>query len=667
MRFHFIWLWFSSFCNKKCLSISIISINGTTINSYLEVLANEVANKYFSDHRCVVVMSDPGLLRNFKINTTVVRIEMNPAGENCVEEVANLLRITYRDNCDGYIIQSRNPSCAFDGWLDIYFHASVARHNPKYFFLPVYPDLLNYSDELLSRRESDQTSNFLVSELYENSTDWSVKISTNNFYLHPTVVGRDPKIYLDEWHYEIGFKENVDLYPDKVLDLRRKPFRIATAKYFPLCSSYPLDGSEVRISLYFCEKYNCTPQPVTDNALWGTIYENLSADGVLGNIYNDRADVGVLAVYLWLKEWYYIDYSTSYMFADVTVMLPKPKKLSAWFLPFLPFKSDVWIAFVISLFLSASSLYLITRASIKFTRFRDQLIKKVQFTTFEDSSMRAIGLAILQQPSSRLIGDSPNRYLFTSFEFLYLVLSAMYSAELASFLTVPLYYPPIDTFHDFAQSGIHWFATNLAWIFTLQGVDEEDAKLIVSHFEALSMDELKKKVKEGKYGFSVERMPGGSIGEQDYQTSEVIPMYHIMKEKLYGSPLVASIKKGSPYLKHFNEVVLKVVEHGHYLYWENEVARQYLGSSIQAAYEEAKTVHVDNSPAVIQVSNIQGVILIYAFGIIISIIVFFIEIMRNRKIKTSSFREKKKLVIYKNSIVNKSPSLQHFNLPCFYL
>ncbi|CAH1405335.1 unnamed protein product, partial [Nezara viridula] len=246
-------------------------------------------------------------------------------------------------------------------------------------------------------------------------------------------------------------------------------------------------------------------------------------------------------------------------------MIPKPKKISAWILPFLPFKFDVWIAFFVSLVLSASSLYLITKASIKFTRFREKLIRKVQFTTIEDSSMRAIGLAVLQQPSSRLIGDSPNRYLFTSYEFLYLVLSAMYSAELASFLTVPLYHLPIDTFHDFAQSGINWYGTDFAWTFLIQGSDEEDAKIIVDRFAVLTMDQLKEKVKEGKYGFTVERLPGGSITEQDFQTADVIPMYHIMKQKLFGSPFVASIKKGSPYLKHYNKIITKVVEHGHFL------------------------------------------------------------------------------------------------------
>ncbi|CAH1405334.1 unnamed protein product [Nezara viridula] len=494
-------------------------------------------------------------------------------------------------------------------------------------------------------RESDQTANFLVSEINENLTDWSVIISTNNFYLHPTIPGREPKLYLDEWHYKTGFKENVDLYPDKVLDLKGKAFRIATAKYLPLCQPYPLEGTEMRTVLYFCKKFNCTPEPVTDDAFWGTIYDNLSADGSLGNVYNDRADIGTLGIYLWLKEWYYIDYSTSYLGSEATVIVPKPTKLSAWILPFLPFKFDMWIAFFISLFLSVSSLYLITRASIRFTRFRDHLIMKVQFTTVEDSIIRAIGLAVLQQPSSRLNGNSPNRYLFTSFEFLYLVLSAMYSAELASFLTVPFYHPPIDTYHDFAQSRMDWFTSNIAWVYTLQNaVQDEDTKLIVDHFSVLSADELREKIKEGKYAFGVERMPGGSITEQDYQTSDVIPMYHIMKEKLYGSAFVASIKKGSPYLKHYNEVILKVVEHGHFLYWENDIVRQYLVSSIQAAYEEAKTVRIDHSPAVIQVSNIQGVILIYAFGIIISIIVFLVEIIRYRKSKIMSFREEKKLL-----------------------
>lgn len=59
-----------------------------------------------------------------------------------------------------------------------------------------------------------------------------------------------------------------------------KAFRISTGKYFPLSSPDPLDGSEIRISLYFCEVHNCTPEPVFDNALWGSIYDNFSADGM---------------------------------------------------------------------------------------------------------------------------------------------------------------------------------------------------------------------------------------------------------------------------------------------------------------------------------------------------------------------------------------------------
>nr|XP_014283831.2 uncharacterized protein LOC106685583 [Halyomorpha halys] len=471
--------------------------------------------------------------------------------------------------------------------------------------------------------------------------DWSVIISTNNFYLHPTIPGREPKLYLDQWHYETGFKENADLYPDKVLDLKGKAFRISAGKYFPLSSPDPLEGSEIRIALYFCEVHNCTPEPVFDNALWGTIYDNLSADGVLGNCYSDRADVGVMAVYLWLKEWYYIDYTNSYLTGDVTLMIPKPTKLSAWILPFLPFKIDMWIAFFVSLVLSACSLYLITRGSIKFTRFREKLIKKVQFTTIEDSSMRAIGLAVLQQPSSRLIGDSPNRYLFTSYEFLYLVLSAMYSAELASFLTVPLYHLPIDTFHDFAQSGIRWYGTDTAWTFLIRGSDEEDAQIIVDHFAVLNMEQLTEKVKEGKYGFTVERLPGGSITEQDFQTADVIPMYHIMKEKLFGSPYVASIKKGSPYLKYYNKIITKVVEHGHFLYWEGDVAREYLNSRIQASYREIRTVHYDRSPAVIQISNIQGVIFLYTFVKQKSPTPDIAESHFQEKCRTSSIMEKR--------------------------
>lgn len=45
---------------------------------------------------------------------------------------------------------------------------------------------------------------------------------TNNFYEHPGEPGRIGAIFLDKWVPGIGFDRMRNLYPNKLLDLRKK-------------------------------------------------------------------------------------------------------------------------------------------------------------------------------------------------------------------------------------------------------------------------------------------------------------------------------------------------------------------------------------------------------------------------------------------------------------
>lgn len=55
-----------------------------------------------------------------------------------------------------------------------------------------------------------------------------------------------------------------------------------------------MDGSELRLGNLFANLLNATTELVVDEAgEWGTIYDNWTGIGVVGNVVIDEADIGL--------------------------------------------------------------------------------------------------------------------------------------------------------------------------------------------------------------------------------------------------------------------------------------------------------------------------------------------------------------------------------------
>lgn len=55
----------------------------------------------------------------------------------------------------------------------------------------------------------------------------------------------------------------------------------------------PSKGSEMSVAQAFAKQYNMTPlYVVNENDYWGQIFPNWTGNGLLGNLVNDRADIG---------------------------------------------------------------------------------------------------------------------------------------------------------------------------------------------------------------------------------------------------------------------------------------------------------------------------------------------------------------------------------------
>ncbi|KAI8428945.1 hypothetical protein MSG28_007557 [Choristoneura fumiferana] len=243
---------------------------------------------------------------------------------------------------------------------------------------------------------------------------------THNF-VGPDAEVDDP-LYLDRWDFGLEqFDKGVNLFPHDMSNMNGKTVKVAAFTYKPyvLLDLDPSDnvlgrdGMELRIIDEFCRWVNCTVEIVRDDEnQWGEIYDNLTGVGILGNVIEDRADMGITALYSWYEEYRVMDFSASIIRTAITCIAPAARVLSSWDLPFLPFAWLTWT--------------------------RDDL------------------------GNSWRIRSITGWMLVTG-----LIIDNAYGGGLASSFTVPKYEASIDTVQDIVDRKMEWGATHDAWIFSI--------------------------------------------------------------------------------------------------------------------------------------------------------------------------------------------------------
>lgn len=84
----------------------------------------------------------------------------------------------------------------------------------------------------------------------------------------------------------------------------------------------------------------------------------------------------------------------------------------------------------------------------------------------------------LQTVSARQIPTSITGRYFFSIMFLFTVIvTSSYSSSYSSIMTIPRYERAINTVKDFSESGLHWGATQDAWITSIQRTDDVYCKI----------------------------------------------------------------------------------------------------------------------------------------------------------------------------------------------
>ncbi|CAH0699987.1 unnamed protein product [Spodoptera exigua] len=518
----------------------------------------------------------------------------------------------------------REPQNFMTAFEHVVHIGNVRRSDRKVIILPFNEEYNEYSDEnlpslIFSMKGSEYLANMLMVVNHKsNGSDCKEFDLITHQFVGPDVESNLPK-YLDRWNScSQQFENDANLFPHDMTNLFGKTLRVACFTYKPYAlldidtAIEPLgrDGVEIRIVDEFCRWVNCTVEVVREDVdQWGEIYKNESGGiGVIGSVVEDRADLGITALYSWYEEYRVMDFSVAGVRTAITCIAPAPRLLSSWEMPLMPFTWYMWLAVVFTYFYASTGILTAqgcNSSSYPFLNTFGMMIGQSQYEGKPSWKIRSVTGWLL------IAG---------------LILSSAYGAGLASTFTVPRYEPSIDTVQDIVDRKMEWGATHDAWIFSLTLSTEPLVKELVSQFRIYSFDELKRKSFTRSMAYSIEKLPAGNFAIGEYVTQEAILDMMVMLEDFYYEQCVVMMRKSSPYTEKVSQLIGRLHQSGLLLAWETQVALKHLNYKVQVEVRLSRSKNDVGTTKALNLGNVMGIFIVYAIGLMVSIATFLGEL-----------------------------------------
>ncbi|XP_068630673.1 glutamate receptor ionotropic, delta-1-like [Battus philenor] len=591
----------------------MLALNSTLLS--IETLLHIILNQYFESSYCIAFVADEPL----RLNHNHSFVYIKPDDDNLTEALLKVSDI----GCLDYIVSMKEPK-NFIAAFDKTVHESNARKSDrKIVLLPIScrNEDTDHLFQILDMRETSFIANILIivpsfdqtiCESYDLITHKYVGVSNNN-----------QPFYLDHWNSNNKkFNNNVNLFPHDMSNMHGKVIKVSCFTYKPYVlldldsSRTPngRDGVEIRIVDEFCRWINCSVELVReDEHQWGEIYsyENLSGIGILGSLIEDRADMGITALYSWYEEFLALDFSAPCIRTGITCIAPAPRLLASWETPFLPFSFYMWIAII----------FTFVYASVALTIAQGCSAKNVFLTTF--------GVMVTQSQND--VGNSWRIRSVTGWLLISgLILDNAYGGGLASTFTVPKYEKSIDTIKDIVDKKMIWGATHDAWTYSLSLSQEPLIQELLSNFKTYTFEELERKSFTRSMAFSIEKLPAGYYAIGEYITEKAVLDFTIMQEDFYYEQCVVMFRKSSAYTDKMSLLLGRLHESGLLLAWETQVALRHLNYQVQLEVKLSRSKKDVDKIEPLALRHFLGVYICFGFGIIISSLSFIFEIIMKR-------------------------------------
>ncbi|XP_055842665.1 uncharacterized protein LOC129909618 [Episyrphus balteatus] len=408
-----------------------------------------------------------------------------------------------------------------------------------------------------------------------NLTLWTQKFIGPSDNLKP--------MHLDTYLGNGKFAQNVELYPNKILNMAGRVLEVSSVTYIPYVVSYSVPeglgdvdnidpmqpkksviytGTEADIVLSFCQLRNCTLKVIPyGNDNWGDIYENGSSDGMLGSVYRHETEFGIGCVYNWFSH----VFETSFAIAKsaIPILAPAPKPYPAYMTIILPFNKIIWTLIIVSIFASAIVMHVIMYYNFLMEHEND--LKEHHFdhvSSYELTQFQMVAIFFQQSFSQSKLDRFAARFFLSTLLLAGLTLENTYSGQLKSLLTIPAFTEPVDTIQKFADTDWKWGAPSRAWIYTILYSNIPHEKTMREKFVDASHEELRDASYKGDFGIGLERLHGGIYSFGDFVRDGNLDHLIMTKDDLYYDFSRGFSIKGWPMMHSFNTHILWCLEHG---------------------------------------------------------------------------------------------------------
>ncbi|XP_017121961.1 uncharacterized protein LOC108142544 [Drosophila elegans] len=412
-----------------------------------------------------------------------------------------------------------------------------------------------------------------------------------------------------------------DYKPFMLLDYKKQPFYYDRSEN---TTEVTIDGTEVRLMIIFCELYNCTIQVDTsETADWGDIFPNASGYGLVGMVLDRRNDYGIGGMYLWYEAYEFMDMTHFLGRSGVTCLVPAPNRLISWTLLLRPFQAVLWMCVMLCLLLESVALCVTRRWEHSSSNFFNSWIESLRFGCI------SILKLFVNQSTSYVTSSYALRTVLVASYMIDIILTTVYSGGLAAILTLPTLEEAADSRQRLFDHKLIWTGTSQAWITTIDERSADPVLLgLMEQYRVYDAAQISAYSHTEQMGFVVERMQFGHLGNTELLANDALDHLKLMVDDIYFAFTVAFVPRLWPHLSAYNDFILAWHSSGLDKFWEWKIAADYMNARRQNRIVASQKLNLDIGPVKLGIDNIIGLILLWCFGMICSLLTFLVELWR---------------------------------------
>lgn len=501
-------------------------------------------------------------------------------------------------------------------------------------------DELNANLDPFFKKKNSVRIIFKINSVLEKSTVHKLfRMMWSKTFLNVVLMERH-KISTFEPFTEQGFSvreidmEKDDPFPDKLKNLHKHEIKVSIfpeiIRFIPYPSGGRYGGVDGHLAYNLLNHINATAKYTVpaDGYTYGLINATgtNTITGTLGDIAYGRADVGFNSRLVDEFEKFYAESLYPVQNEIACVLYPK-STLSPSYLNFIrTFGYNIWVILI--------SVFILVTFGFKYFQKVVRNFGKPQSQIDSLSNVELFFKIFLGEAIKDPTRFSSLRiYLITWIIFSY-ICTTIYFARLESAFVKPAYNKDLNLLADLKNIEGNIYAP----VFFLRIAEKN---LIPELYEvvkekSITVHDMTKvlflKPPKNSTLFSTLELAKFII-QKTFDYSAKRPAYHISHEYLFVSPNVYIVPNGSPYLEKFEELISRYNEFGFISHWEEMTKLKILFESkdrpeSEEEFEEIideEEPEIKDQKIVLTMSILQGAFYVWIIGIVVSLLIFFVE------------------------------------------